>query len=310
MTHVRYFFACVAAAMVISTLADDAAKASNPPKPDTLTNAVAETPQSKPAEPTMSEKAAERFRKSMEETKAMWPDGPPNDLEGKLKELTEALEVLRAGGVKDDDPELRILKRKIVQVEIWIQNVPWRNEEWNRMSAPLQAFMLRHFDTNGDGRIDLIEWWPFDNFNAEFHDIWRHLLAGTDKNTPVTQYLEASKKTSPIFSRLITKLVEPDGDGSFDNLSPEKKQEAVTTFFTGGLVYMLRFEKQALADNDGKPGDASRAAILKAFDADMRERFRKADTNKDGQLDADEAEKFLVDIMGDFQKEYQRKGLP
>jgi len=236
------------------------------------------------------------LKEAREQFQAKWPNGLPDDLEGELAKLQSEL-----AAMKDEHPDARQQRQYIRQLELWISQTSMRNGWWNSLSAPAQAFALRHFDANGDGKLDALEWWAFRDFQDDASRRWWLIMLNRDDMEVGSDMTTASGiKVEPIFDKVFAKIAGLDNDETIENLPQDKMNALGKRLSDGQLRYIMQFEQQALADNGDKADETTRAAMLKAIDADMRQRFKKADTKNTGHLDADGIEKFLTELFNEL----------
>ena len=181
------------------------------------------------------------------------------------------------------------------------------DQAWDFTPEPMQEFALRNFDADGDGRIDRAEWQAYRAFTAELSNSyrdWMTQMMGLDKDATPEQI---GKTMQPIVNNVmqaLQKRAKPDdGEPEMWYQSENMKGGWVADMAIGQALYILRFERQALADHGGTASDATRAALRKAYEADMRQRIEKADVGNKGRLTREEAENFLIDLMDDYVKE-------
>jgi len=168
----------------------------------------------------------------------------------------------------------------------------------NTMPDFTREFLLRHFDADGDGKLDEKEWKAVSDFTTkEFvktaEIMESEVLGGSDDRRE-----EIMQRVWPVLGKAfqaVSKRIPPaDGAPAF---SAQNLSALGNTPNDIWVLYLMTFEKQALADNGGKPGEAVRAAMLKAFETDMRERIKKAGAKTNGKLGPDEAEKLLTELF-------------
>lgn len=197
----------------------------------------------------------------------------------------------------DGDGELDDDERRAME-----QQRPRRAGPWGGM---MREWQLRVFDDDGDGEL-------------------------SDEERSDSQ--EFSRKIGQVFRDLATRSTDADGDG---NVSPEERRAAGMTWMRVGFVMMARmrgrmdsdrdgevtdeereaFQERTSAgtqrwvndfadeyelDGDGKFSAAEREAMIDGFRKDMDTRYKDADADEDGRLDANETlellEKFSRDL--------------
>ena len=173
----------------------------------------------------------------------------------------------------------------------------WRRDMmWDNMPKPMKDFTLRNFE-NVDGKLTDEGWQAAEKYQRESMQMmqnWQTMVF--DPNATEAQRREIMQKWAPTGMKIGLAMQKRMADAG--------GQEAFMQKITAGMMrYTERFEKQALADHDGKPSDASRTAMLKAIDADMRERVKKAAADPNGKLEPAEGEKLFMEIMDEFLKD-------
>jgi len=184
-----------------------------------------------------------------------------------------------------------------------------REQAWNGLPKSLQGFLARNAGVDGDGNLDDAKREAAFAFMMDLNRAntsWTSMM--NPKDATPEQQMETMKKWQPVIVNLqkdMLKRVDPDGDGTTppEKIAPEKWRAFLEKFLNGQVRYMERFEKQVLADNGGKPNDKTRAALIQAIEADLRERVKKADANNNGILDPEEGEKFFRELMDEMLKE-------
>ena len=202
-------------------------------------------------------------------------------------------------GIVDEDEVLSLL---------------YEQEEEDDWPKPWRDFSLRNFDTDGDGKLNETEWRAAHAFQQEIWKTtndWRLRVLGKDifesgAFKDDAEHEAFMKEWSPVWDNLATALLRKRfGLGDKETPSPEALKKAsvqVGLLSCGVLEYMLRFEEKPLADNGGKASPATRTAMLKALDADMRKRIQKFDAGKKGYLSPEEGERLLLELMDEFLK--------
>jgi len=204
-----------------------------------------------------------------------------------------------------DDGQVRVVDmrsdKEIQELARLVELAQRRAAFWERMvESPLGEFILRNFDADGDGKLNAMEGEAFYTFfvyefGATMKD-WQSLMF--DKDTPEDQRHEIRRKLDERIEQAVRKRAFGD-----DPPSPEKTAAFQKKAESGQARYIERFEKQTLADHGGKPSAATRAALLKAIEADFHERAKKAGANNNGQLTLEEAEKLYLEWLDELLKE-------
>lgn len=163
-----------------------------------------------------------------------------------------------------------------------------------------REFYLRYFDADGDGKLDREEWKALTAFTEKFvavaETMEAEVFGGSDNRRE-----EIMQRAMPVFGKAmqaVHKLIPPAPP-----VEGERPTYTTPIGSTAGdvwVLYLLTFEKQALADNGGKPGPTVLDALVKAFEADMRERIKKAGANTDGKLGPDEAANLLTELFDEL----------
>ena len=171
--------------------------------------------------------------------------------------------------------------------------------------APLREFFLRQFDAGGDRKLTDEEWNAYETFDdnlAKTMNGWMSLMF--DKDTTQAERHEALTAVGPkidlgVNQRAGRDILPPKNEDEDDDEDMAAFYEKVNV---GMVRYMERFEKRALADNGGKPNAATRAALLKALDADIRDRAEKIGMNN-GKLTPENSAKLFLELTDEWLKE-------
>jgi len=184
-----------------------------------------------------------------------------------------------------------------------------RERAWKGLTTSMQDFLLRNLDPDGDGTLDDAKRQAAFDFLAnvmKINNAWGAMMH--EKDATSEQRAETQRKWEPVYARWqkeAVKRADPDADENMPvtQIAPEKWRALQEKSMNGQVRFLERFEKQVLAENGGKHGPATREALLKALEADMRERLKKADTNNNGILDPEEGEKFIREYTDEWLKE-------
>jgi len=169
-----------------------------------------------------------------------------------------------------------------------------RDMMWDNMPPTMKDFSLRNFD-NADGRLTDEGWKAAEAYQREVQQMmqgWQSLIH--DKDATEEQRRETMQKWAPVGMKMFAAAQQRSGG---DMQAFGQKMAA------GMARYSERFEKQALEANGGKPSEASRTAMLKLIDEDIRDRVKKASVSGSGKLEPDEGAKLFIEIMDEFLKE-------
>jgi len=209
------------------------------------------------------------------------------------------------GELDEDEFAAFVTELSIAQLE---------GEGWNALSASKKEFLLRHCDDDGDGKLDEAELRAAVGLEGGFESIFEKAILRPDFDKLADELADENgvldddqfKKLEKLHDeweaadanvqKALQRLVDPDGDKKDFGKNMDKIE-------AGQYRYMDRLAKQALADNGGKPSAATRAAMLQAFEADLRARIKKHDANQNGQLDPAEFEKCFIELETEWLKE-------
>jgi len=184
-----------------------------------------------------------------------------------------------------------------------VASVPGTPEEIRTMyieskPAPLRELIRRHFDTDGDGKFNDVEWQACEAFEQHLTETFHNSLSLiSDKDATQAEREKAFVTLHEGLDLAMKQRADRDGPPSEDDDALQSKYE------DGEARYILRVEKQALAANGGKPGEAVRAALLKAIEADIRERAKKFGMNNSGELTSEGCAKLFMEMTDEFLKE-------
>jgi len=176
---------------------------------------------------------------------------------------------------------------------------------WEFIQSPMREFALRNFDADGDGKFDNAEWQAFMAFQEERWKIdqdWIRQMLGLDKDTRLEQLEEIMEPIVDNALKALGKRANPDDGEPAVWYQSENMIGHVGDMANGFVLHLVRLEQQVLADHGGKPSDATRAALIKAYAEDLRQRVEKADVDKKGHLTRQEAEAFLIELMDEHVK--------
>ena len=172
------------------------------------------------------------------------------------------------------------------------------------LPAPFGEFILRQFDAGGNGKLSDEEWKACEMFDGNLTETmtgWIWMVY--DKDTPGDERDEALQAIGAIMDQATNQRAGRDVMTPMMNGEDDEEVLAFWDKVNGGMVrYMERFEKRALADNGGKPGAATRAALLKAIDADMRDRAKRIGMNN-GKLTPENSGKLFLELLDEWLKD-------
>jgi len=164
---------------------------------------------------------------------------------------------------KDGDGKLNNEERAVWQRDL-------RDETVKTLPAPMREFLLRNFDADRDGKFSDEEWSASRVFQKNASQTMMGWSLVFDKDTTEAERRETMQQVGMRIDQAMNKRANSDGQPSPEQIAALRQKTIV-----GMARYMERFEKQALADNGGKPSAATRAALLNAIDADIRDRAKK-----------------------------------
>jgi len=188
------------------------------------------------------------------------------------------------------------------------------------LAQPMQEFLLRNFDTDGDGKLSDEETKAAQAFQMDLSLSTMGCCFITLQEI-VTEDGKKAMQADSVHRNMFDAIRKrANGDGPppqpARDAPPEDwvayqravavfqtKQTAVLQKVAAGMArYATGFEKQALADNGGKPSTASRAAMLLALDLDMERRMSNAGS-RGGHPTPEIAEKFIQTMLDEFLKD-------
>jgi len=188
-----------------------------------------------------------------------------------------------------DDEERAIMAATLKQEQ--------RDMMMEHMPAPMKEFTLRNFNADGSGKLSEEDWKAFEEFGRESQQMFQGLQTlAFDKDATEAERRAAMLKWAPVGMKIQQNMNKRAEEAGGHQALGEKMMAGVSR-------YMERFEKQAVADHGGKPSAASRTAMLKLIDADIRERAKKVSTSGSGKLEPAEGEKLFMEMMDEFLKE-------
>jgi len=203
-----------------------------------------------------------------------------------------------ANGVLDEDEMAEFLAE--------VRLADMERGSWRDLPPAAKEMFMRLCDDNGDGRFDEAEMRTAVAMLPELQKSHALLGPNFDEIEKIADAAQREKlydewaAVQAGVSKFLQQRADPDGDGK----DMDKKMAALSEKLSAGLFrHLNRLAEQALADNGGKAGPATRAAMIKAFDDDLRARIKKFDANNNGQLDPDENLKLSIDLFEEFLKE-------
>ncbi|MCL2701696.1 MAG: hypothetical protein FWE88_08385 [Phycisphaerae bacterium] len=199
------------------------------------------------------------------------------------------------------DGQMRILDMRSEEEQAWLAAIVRRNEERRErmLASPLREFLLRNFDADGDGKLSDKdgEGAMCDAFLFELQTTmmnWQSVMF--DKDTTNDERHEIERTLNERIELAAGKRIHGGGPPS-----PEKEDAFQKQIEIGMARYIERIEKQVIPNHGGKPSKASRAALLKAIEADFRERAKKNGMTN-GKLTLDDGEKLFLELMDEWLK--------